>query len=526
MGEPAPTDRDAAAGAERDRDQGPDIAVFDEAQAQSTPSPAPERSDPESHDIYRRPDSAIPFRRPPAEQPAPTPPLGPKPPQFVPAPRTAPGSPVGYPDAGGPAPAADASAEDTELAGWSTRPMEPDPADQYGGQYGSEQYIADPYAADPYPGTGHLGPDDHLAPGDFAAAHPGYDDEPYDAGGVVPMITPPEERLSLTDEMLMPRFDTDPELTMPITAPPGGAGHPVSPAGGRPERRVFGLGVGMLAAVVALLALAGTGIAVAVIELRSDNAPSTAAGAPSPELQPSGGALGAQPQEPPVGAGPSAPAESASAEPAAPAPDPAAAHAISGPLDGRRTASFDLVNGTSTINLHTDDLGEDLYRVSTPVGSSVVPQARAEGDRVQLFLVRSGEKGAGAVDIALNSRVRWDLRVTGGAEQSVIDLSSGNVSSVDLIGGATRLDLTLPRPDGTLPVRMTGGINQFIVHTADRIPVRVRMGSGAGQVVLDGRTHNGIAPGKLFTPSRWERSSDRIDLDAVAGVATLKLDRT
>jgi hypothetical protein len=201
------------------------------------------------------------------------------------------------------------------------------------------------------------------------------------------------------------------------------------------------------------------------------------------------------------------------------------ANAISAPLNGRTQAGFDLVNGTSTVNLHTASLGDELYRISTPDNSNVVPQATETGDRIQLFLARSGKQGAGAVDIALNSDVRWDLRVTGGVDHSVIDMSDSKLNAVDLAGGATRIDLTLPRPDGTLKVRMTGGVNQFLVHTADPVPVRVRVGSGAGQVKLDGRTHNGIPPGALFTPPQWAQGGDRIDLDAVAGMATLTVDQ-
>jgi hypothetical protein len=201
------------------------------------------------------------------------------------------------------------------------------------------------------------------------------------------------------------------------------------------------------------------------------------------------------------------------------------ANAISAPLNGRTEAVFDVVNGATSMNLRTTDLGDELYRISTPDGSSVVPQATEQGDRVQLFLVRSGAQGAGAVDIALNASVNWDLRVTGGVDQSVIDMSGSKLKGVDLAGGATRIELKLPRPDGTMKVRMTGGVNQFLVYTADSVPVRVRVGSGAGQLVLDGRTHNGIAPGALFTPPQWDDGGDRIDLDAIAGMATLTVER-
>jgi hypothetical protein len=95
------------------------------------------------------------------------------------------------------------------------------------------------------------------------------------------------------------------------------------------------------------------------------------------------------------------------------------------------------------------------------------------------------------------------------------------VEAVDLNGGATRIDLTLPAPQGLVPVRMTGGVNQFQVRLADATPVRVRVQSGAGQVTVAGSTHRGIAPGRSFTANGWGSADSGIDLLAVAGMAVL-----
>ena len=42
---------------------------------------------------------------------------------------------------------------------------------------------------------------------------------------------------------------------------------------------------------------------------------------------------------------------------------------------------------------------------------------------------------------------------------------------------------------------------------------------------LDGRTDDGVARGASFLSPGWEKSTDRIDLDAVAGVGTLRVGR-
>ncbi|MFI7599897.1 hypothetical protein [Actinoplanes sp. NPDC049681] len=199
------------------------------------------------------------------------------------------------------------------------------------------------------------------------------------------------------------------------------------------------------------------------------------------------------------------------------APPPATGHTATGPRGGRTAAALDLIDGARTVTLRTADLGDDLYRISTPAGEQSAPRADLRDGRVRVRLDGKPD----AVDVALNTRVRWDLRMAGGAQLSTIDLSGARVGGVELSGGASRINLTLPEPDGTLSVRMSGGVSLFDVRTAGSAPVRVRLGSGASQVVLDGRTHRGVAAGRTFTPPSWAGTTDRVDVDAVAGLSAL-----
>jgi hypothetical protein len=49
----------------------------------------------------------------------------------------------------------------------------------------------------------------------------------------------------------------------------------------------------------------------------------------------------------------------------------------------------------------------------------------------------------------------------------------------------------------------------------------VQVGSGAGQVVLDGQTHQGIAAGQSFTANGWQEGAAGVDVQARAGVGAL-----
>jgi hypothetical protein len=202
--------------------------------------------------------------------------------------------------------------------------------------------------------------------------------------------------------------------------------------------------------------------------------------------------------------------------PAGPAAGP-----LTGPRQGRTAAVFQLADGVSAVRVRAADLGDDLYRVSVPADSGLAPRIDQQGDQVRLALPATGKHATGRLEVALNADVRWTLRINGGVDQSVIDMAAGKVAGVELAGGATRIELTLPRLPDRVSVRMTGGVNQFVVHVAVRTPVRVRVLAGAGQVTLGGATHYGIAPGRSFTANGWAHGSAGVDLQAVAGMAAL-----
>lgn len=179
---------------------------------------------------------------------------------------------------------------------------------------------------------------------------------------------------------------------------------------------------------------------------------------------------------------------------------------------GRTVSGLELTGDAGTVTVRTADLGSELYRVTPPARS-----ADDDGQRVRLAL----DGGSGPVDVQLAAGVRWDLRVTGGGDRRRIDLTGGLIDTVALSGGAGRIELLLPRPDGTLAVSLSGGAGTFDVRAAGGAPVRVRLGSGAGQVVLDGESHTGVAAGAVFAPDEWDATGDRVDLDASGGLNQL-----
>jgi hypothetical protein len=198
---------------------------------------------------------------------------------------------------------------------------------------------------------------------------------------------------------------------------------------------------------------------------------------------------------------------------------------VTGDLAGRREATVDVVSGATSVVVRAADLHDQLFRAWTPDESKVTPQATVDGDTVRISLRDKGGSGPAELHLDLNAGITWRLRLDGGAAEQSVDLSAGTLSSLDFGAGSARIDAVLPRPHGTLAVRMTGGASIFDLHLPDGVPARVLLAAGAGQTTVDGTTHNGIAGGTILSTPDWDGSVDRLDLNLVAGVSTLTLDR-
>ena len=181
------------------------------------------------------------------------------------------------------------------------------------------------------------------------------------------------------------------------------------------------------------------------------------------------------------------------------------------------------------IGISVGQLGGTLLRVSTPAGAPVRP-VLSGSELILLSLAGvpqdSGSQGSGyAVKVVLNSAVTWSLDLAGGTQRTDADLRGGKVGGIAVTAGSDILDVSLPRPAGTLPFLLAGGASQFLLSLPGGVPAQVTVGGGASFVSVDGQSLTGVAGGTVLTPPGWGAAASRFDIDATSGFSRLTVSR-
>ena len=196
---------------------------------------------------------------------------------------------------------------------------------------------------------------------------------------------------------------------------------------------------------------------------------------------------------------------------------------VSGPLGDQSAATFELMAATDRVRLRIGELGGELYRVSAPEGTGVRPSAELRDDRLRVDLARDAAGTGGEVEIVLAAKVRWTIRFSGYSAERIVDLTEGRIKAIEMVGGTRRAEMTLAEASGTVPMRITGGVEELILRAPAGSPVRIKVGGGAGSVTAGSRTLKDVAPGSTLTPKDWS-SGNRYDVDAVAPVTLLTVE--
>jgi DNA-binding MarR family transcriptional regulator len=166
---------------------------------------------------------------------------------------------------------------------------------------------------------------------------------------------------------------------------------------------------------------------------------------------------------------------------------------------------------------------KDLYRASF------------DGKRPQVTVGANGEvdvqyKGFswfGARDIAaqltLTTAVPWSVEIRRGVSHLAADLRELSIASIDITGGASESELSLPRPRGTSTLRLSGGASRLVIRRPQGTPVQISVRGGASNLVFDTQQLGAVGGSTRLSTPGWDAAPDRWSIELTGGASDLSV---
>ena len=125
--------------------------------------------------------------------------------------------------------------------------------------------------------------------------------------------------------------------------------------------------------------------------------------------------------------------------------------------------------------------------------------------------------------IALSTEVPWAIELDGGLTDLTGDLGGVHLTRLDVEGGANHVDLSLPRPQGTVVVRLAGVASSVLFRRPAEIPVAVRIAGGVSHLSVDGQRAEQVAGKRRYVGPDFDSAPDRYELEVLGGASSVKI---
>ena len=192
-------------------------------------------------------------------------------------------------------------------------------------------------------------------------------------------------------------------------------------------------------------------------------------------------------------------------------------------------ASVQVDAGGTTITMQgSSSLGDDLFRAHIEY-SGRKPDVSLDASSGDVHISQSNTSGfffqsrRFALTLQLNSSVPWQIAVNSGASSDALMLSTVRVARIDVNTGASKEDITLGDPSGTVPININGGALTVNVHRPPGAAASVSVSGGAASLSFDGRQSKAVGTLTAQT-SDYDHASDRYQIQVDGGADTVTVD--
>lgn len=206
---------------------------------------------------------------------------------------------------------------------------------------------------------------------------------------------------------------------------------------------------------------------------------------------------------------------------------PGGTHTIdrSGTAGNLDHASLELNVGAATLKITGADIGGDLFQAHVDY-EGPAPDISYDSSNGRVVISQgSGFHFFGpqhfVLDLKLSSKPTWDLQIHSGAAADTYDLSTLNIKSLEDDTGASREDVTLGKPTGTVPVSINGGALTVHLHRPAGTDALVQVSGGAVTLTYDGHGYHAVG-----SVSAGNTSDNYFQVRISGGASTVTMDTT
>jgi DNA-binding MarR family transcriptional regulator len=208
--------------------------------------------------------------------------------------------------------------------------------------------------------------------------------------------------------------------------------------------------------------------------------------------------------------------EAASATEAAP-PEAQEGALTSAPVGDATRGRLRIVGGVANLDIRAGRI-KDLFRATF---HERAPMVRIDGGNVQVKYRGFGLFGwsGGDSEITLTSALPWAIDIRGGVSEMKASLVDLQLERLEIVEGASEVDIRLPAPRGTVPVRVAGGASEVTFRRPAKAAVQLVVRGGASELRLDRKSlEAGDGVVRLATDG-YESATDRYSIEITGGAS-------
>jgi hypothetical protein len=194
------------------------------------------------------------------------------------------------------------------------------------------------------------------------------------------------------------------------------------------------------------------------------------------------------------------------------------------PLGSITHGRLQFTRGAANVVLRADSSMRDLYRARFDGPPSEV---HARDGAVTVRYPRTFHPfdwRKRTAEVTLNPAIPWQIEFHGGLSRLDADLSVLELGSFEVTGGASGVAVTLPRPSGTVSVRVSGGASDVSIHRPEGVAARIRVGRGVSKLAFDEQRFGAIGGETRLQTIDYDGAADRYDLEVTGGASKLFID--